>query len=103
MLAGVILNLAVWFALHVLFATQLPVNLGPLALMMPEIASLRPLPALIAALNRLMVGPPGASGQLRRSAIPVPEVEACADRHGPDGHHDHCDDGKDIGVGKPTL
>jgi len=55
----------------------------------PEVLELRQnrrsTPALIAALNRLMVGPPGASGQLRRSAIPVPEVEACADRHGPDG------------------
>jgi chromate transporter len=47
---GVIANLSLWFALHVLFATQTPVSLGPLTLSLPEITSLRPLPALIAVL-----------------------------------------------------
>lgn len=42
---GVILNLALWFGLHVLFAR---VGAGPLGLPLPDPASLRPLPALLA-------------------------------------------------------
>ena len=45
----------------------------------------RSTPELIAALNRLMAGPSGSAGRLRRSDLEVPAVEACADRHGPDG------------------
>lgn len=37
---GVILNLTVWFALHVLFATVGELRLGPLALVWPELATL---------------------------------------------------------------
>ena len=36
---GVILNLTVWFALHVLFATVREHNVGPLRLLVPELAS----------------------------------------------------------------
>ena len=36
---GVILNLTVWFALHVLFATVREHNVGPLRLHVPELAS----------------------------------------------------------------
>ena len=50
----------------------------------PEVLELRQnrrsTPALIEALNRLMSEP-----GLPRSALAVPEVEACADRRGPDG------------------
>ncbi|MCS5693924.1 UvrD-helicase domain-containing protein [Cyanobium sp. FGCU-6] len=50
----------------------------------PEVLELRQnrrsTPELIAALNRLMSEP-----GLPRSDLEVPEVEACADRHGPDG------------------
>ena len=51
---GVILNLSLWFALHVLFATLSPVSLGPLGVDLPDLASLRwrvlPLIALAALL-----------------------------------------------------
>jgi chromate transporter len=46
---GVIANLSLWFALHVLFANLPEVGLGPLQLIMPDPASLRPVPAVIAA------------------------------------------------------
>ncbi|MFN3281876.1 MAG: chromate efflux transporter [Tabrizicola sp.] len=46
---GVIANLSLWFALHVLFASVAETALGPLRLTWPDPASLRPLPALIAA------------------------------------------------------
>ncbi|MBY6114315.1 chromate efflux transporter [Mameliella alba] len=38
---GVILNLSLWFALHVLFAKLLPVTVGPLSLDLPVLGSLR--------------------------------------------------------------
>ncbi|MFC3086216.1 chromate efflux transporter [Tabrizicola soli] len=47
---GVIANLSLWFALHVLFASVSEATSGPLHLVWPEPASLRPLPAAIAAL-----------------------------------------------------
>jgi chromate transporter len=47
---GVIANLSLWFALHVLFASVPEVTLGPLHLTWPELGSLRPIPALIAIL-----------------------------------------------------
>jgi chromate transporter len=47
---GVIANLSLWFALHVLFASVPEVSLGPLHLFLPELGSLRPVPALIAGL-----------------------------------------------------
>lgn len=46
---GVIANLSLWFALHVLFASLPEVTAGPLSLLVPDPASLRPVPALIAA------------------------------------------------------
>ncbi|MES2915878.1 MAG: chromate efflux transporter [Pseudomonadota bacterium] len=45
---GVIANLSLWFALHVLFASVPEATLGPLRLTWPDPASLRPLPALVA-------------------------------------------------------
>jgi chromate transporter len=44
---GVIASLALWFALHVLFAQLLP---GPLGLTLPDLASFRPVAALLMAL-----------------------------------------------------
>lgn len=38
---GVILNLSLWFALHVLFADVAPLSLGPIRLDLPDPASLR--------------------------------------------------------------
>jgi chromate transporter len=47
---GVIGNLSLWFALHVLFAGLPEVSLGPLHLIVPDFTTLRPVPALIAIL-----------------------------------------------------
>jgi chromate transporter len=47
---GVIANLSLWFALHVLFAGLPEVSLGPLHLIVPDFTTLRPVPALIAIL-----------------------------------------------------
>jgi chromate transporter len=58
---GVILNLAVWFALHVLFARVEEVEAGPLRLLLPDPASLDPVALALAAaslvaLLRLHIG-----------------------------------------------
>ena len=45
---GVIANLSLWFALHVLFADVSDTMIGPLHLIWPDPTSLRTLPALIA-------------------------------------------------------
>ncbi|MDM7931913.1 chromate efflux transporter [Tabrizicola sp.] len=45
---GVIANLSLWFALNVLFASVPDLTLGPLHLLLPDPASLRPLPTAIA-------------------------------------------------------
>jgi chromate transporter len=45
---GVIANLSLWFALHVLFASVPEIAVGPLHLSLPDPATLRPIPALIA-------------------------------------------------------
>ncbi|MCU0902787.1 MAG: chromate efflux transporter [Tabrizicola sp.] len=45
---GVIANLSLWFALHVLFASLSEVSFGPARLLVPDPASLRLIPALIA-------------------------------------------------------
>ena len=45
---GVIANLSLWFALHVLFASVPEITLGPLHLALPDPTTLRPLPLLIA-------------------------------------------------------
>jgi chromate transporter len=52
---GVILNLALWFALHVLFARVERVEAGPLAVDLPDPASLDPLALLLAAAAMLML------------------------------------------------
>jgi chromate transporter len=46
---GVVLNLAVWFALHVLFRTLTPLRWRPVELLVPEWASFEPLALLVAA------------------------------------------------------
>jgi chromate transporter len=46
---GVIANLSLWFALHVLFATVPEISLGPLTLALPDLTSLKPLAAVVAA------------------------------------------------------
>jgi len=52
---GVVLNLAVWFALHTVFADVRDVTWGPLALPVPRLASLDVGAALVAALAALAV------------------------------------------------
>lgn len=46
---GVIANLSLWFALHVLFASVPETVIGPLHLTWPDLTTLRPVPTLIAA------------------------------------------------------
>ncbi len=45
---GVIANPSLWFGLNVLFATLPAWSFGPISLILPDLSSLRPLPALIA-------------------------------------------------------
>jgi chromate transporter len=45
---GVIANLSLWFALHVLFGVLHPVTLGPVSILLPDVTSLRPLAAALA-------------------------------------------------------
>ena len=52
---GVIANLSLWFALHVLFARVPEVSLGPVTLALPELVSLRPVPALLAGLAAVLL------------------------------------------------
>jgi chromate transporter len=52
---GVILNLTVWFALHVLFARTETVSYGPLRLILPELASLDLVAAVLATVAALML------------------------------------------------
>lgn len=52
---GVIANLSLWFALHVLFASVPEATFGPLHLTWPDPASLRPLPGLIAGLAAVLL------------------------------------------------
>lgn len=67
---GVIAALSLWLALHVLFAVQGPLDLGPLHLLLPDPASLR-WPALVLALL--------AGERLLRAHWPLPAVLAlCA-------------------------
>jgi chromate transporter len=46
---GVILNLALWFAIHFLFAEAAEINLGPLSFEMPRWTSVDPLALLLSA------------------------------------------------------
>ncbi len=66
--AGVIANLSVWFAAHVLFARVETAHMGPVRLILPEPSSLRPM-ALIIAL---------AAGLLLWRRVPPPVVLALA-------------------------
>jgi chromate transporter len=50
---GVILNLAVWFALHTVFGQVQPVTIGPLRLEVPVLASVN-VPALLLALAAIV-------------------------------------------------
>jgi chromate transporter len=52
---GVIANLAVYFAVHTLFATTRPLHWGPLRLEMPELSSLRPVPLAITAAALVLI------------------------------------------------
>ncbi len=52
---GVIANLSLWFALHVLFAHLPVLEAGPLHLPLPDPASLRALPAAVAALSAFLL------------------------------------------------
>jgi chromate transporter len=45
---GVIANLSLWFALHVLFATLTSATFGPVSLLLPDLASLKPVAAVLA-------------------------------------------------------
>jgi chromate transporter len=52
---GVILNLTVWFALHVVFARSEAVWFGPLRLLLPELASVDVVAAVLAIVAALML------------------------------------------------
>jgi len=52
---GVILNLAIWFALHAIFAQIQPVHFGPLRVDLPSLASLDPVMLIMAAAALLAV------------------------------------------------
>ena len=67
---GVILNLAVWFALHTLFARLEPVALGPVRLEVPVLASLDPWALFLAAAALVAV--------FRFKAGVIPTLAACA-------------------------
>lgn len=47
---GVIANLSLWFTIHVLFARQVDLDLGPLRLTLPDPASLHPVALVLTAL-----------------------------------------------------
>lgn len=64
---GVIANLSLWFALHVIFASVTPRSLGPLRLSLPDPSSLQPLPLAIAL---------GAGLLLLKGHWPLPGVLA---------------------------
>ena len=52
---GVIANLALYFAVHTLFAASHPWRWGPVQLQLPDLASLRPVPLAIAAAALVMI------------------------------------------------
>lgn len=67
---GVIANLSLWFAAHVIFASVTPITLGPVHLIWPDPTSLKPLPSVLAVL---------AAYLLLRRHWPLPGVLAlCA-------------------------
>ena len=52
---GVILNLSLWFALHVFFGTVEPISIGPLHLLHPDIATLNVEAVALACLAALLL------------------------------------------------
>ena len=50
-----ILNLAIWFAIHVVFAATTRIEAGPLSLELPVLATIRWIPAALSALALLAV------------------------------------------------
>ena len=54
-MVGVIANLALYFAVHTLFATSHTLRQGPLQLELAELASLRPVPLAITVAALVMI------------------------------------------------
>ncbi len=52
---GVIANLSLWFAAHVLFASVADVSLGPLHLLVPDLASVKPIASGLAVLAAVLL------------------------------------------------
>ncbi|MEP1929832.1 MAG: chromate transporter, partial [Roseibium sp.] len=52
---GVILNLSVWFALHVLFETVHPAKFGPFSMPVPDIATFQPIAAGLMAFAAVLL------------------------------------------------
>jgi chromate transporter len=52
---GVIANLALYFAVHTLFAATQPRRWGPVRLQVPDLTSLRPVPLVITAAALVMI------------------------------------------------
>lgn len=52
---GVIANLSLWFALHVFFGTVDPIKWGPVQSIVPQISTLQPLAALLAAIAAFLL------------------------------------------------
>jgi len=48
---GVIAHLSLWFGVHVLFTAQFTLSLGPLHPLLPDLASVQPLPLAIAVIS----------------------------------------------------
>ena len=69
---GVIANLTLWFAIHVLFARTVPVTTGPLDTSLPDPVTLQPVPLVIAALALLGLT------RLRLGVMPVLALAAAA-------------------------
>ncbi|CAH0496072.1 hypothetical protein NVSP9465_01100 [Novosphingobium sp. CECT 9465] len=54
-IVGVIANLSLWFALHVLFTRVAPLNLGPLAVSAPDLTSFDWRAALLGAASAFFI------------------------------------------------
>jgi chromate transporter len=52
---GVIANLGLYFAIHTLFATNRTITTGPLHLQLPDLTTIRPVPAAIAAIAAVLL------------------------------------------------
>lgn len=64
-IVGVIANLSLWFALHVLFARTVVLKVGAVAVALPDPSSLSPITALLAAIAAFLIF------RLRLGLIPV--------------------------------